>query len=252
MPPQPKPVAATIRPEITHLPLLNPWRKIARRAIHGLARFLLWLFARVSLEGMENVPAQGGALIIFNHLGDADFVVGMGKTPRPLELIAKAELRDYPILGWLLEAYGVIWIHRGQPDRRALRSALQGLSEGRLVCISPEARESLTGGLEEATQGAAYLAYKSGALLLPVVFTGTENSKVFSAMKRLKRTPVTMTIGHPFYLAPEADLRQALQSGTEKIMCTLASMLPVEYQGDYRIQQDTISPMKGGSNEDGI
>ncbi len=46
--------------------------------------------------------------MVSNHLGDADVLLGIALSPRPLELIAKAELYDFPILGWIL---GTIWSH---------------------------------------------------------------------------------------------------------------------------------------------
>ena len=140
-----------------------------------LARLLAWIFTKVEIQGLENFPSQGPAIIVANHLGDADFVLGIAFTPRPPEVLAKAELYNFPVLGKLMELYGVIWVHRGQPDRRALRASLQGLAEGRLISLAPEGRESLTGGLEEGTNGAAYLALKANAPILPVTFTNTEN-----------------------------------------------------------------------------
>ena len=56
----------------------------------------------------------------------------------------------------------MIWVHRGQPDRRAMRAALDALAEGRMVTLAPEGRQSVIGGLEEGNPGAAFLALKSG------------------------------------------------------------------------------------------
>jgi 1-acyl-sn-glycerol-3-phosphate acyltransferase len=131
-------------------------------------------------------------------------------------------------------AYGVIWVHRGQPDRRALRAALQGLGEGRMVAIAPEGRESLSGALEEGTRGAAFLALKAGVPILPITLTGTENWRVYGNLKRLRRPEITITVGKPFTLDAAGDQRLALQQGTLKIMQTLADQLPQEYRGVYR------------------
>jgi 1-acyl-sn-glycerol-3-phosphate acyltransferase len=172
-------------------------------------------------------------LVVSNHLGDADFVVGTALPPVVTETLAKAELYDYPVLGKVLDAYGVIWVHRGQPDRKALRAALDGLRQGKLVSIAPEGRESVTGALEEGTQGAAYLALKAGVPLLPVTFTGTENARIYGNLKRLRRTDVTMTVGPLFRLDDLPDHKQAIEQGTQKIMYVLAAQLPPEYRGMY-------------------
>ena len=51
-----------------------------------------------------------------------------------------------------MDWYGIIWLHRGQADRRAIRAALDGFAEGRIIVIAPEGRYSLVGGLEEGSR----------------------------------------------------------------------------------------------------
>ncbi|MEJ2707843.1 MAG: lysophospholipid acyltransferase family protein [Anaerolineales bacterium] len=233
---QPKPHSQVIRPEITRLPPLTPWRLFWRTMWRWTSKILVWLFTRPQVKGLENFPRHGPALLVVNHLGDADGPLGLAYFPVQIDALAKAELYDYPLLGWLMEAYGVIWVHRGQPDRRALRAALHGLAEGRIVGIAPEGRESLTGTLEEATHGAAFLALKSGAPLLPVTFTGTENRRVYANIKRLRRTRVSLTVGPLFHLElDENDRKNAIENGTLTIMKTLAAQLPPEYRGVYQL-----------------
>lgn len=228
-----KPRSEVIRPEITRLPRLTIWRRFARFVLRAVMRLAIFLFVRLEVKGLENLPLHGPALLVSNHLGDADAVIGLATTPVPVDTFAKAELYDYPFFGKLLEYYGVIWIHRGFPDRRALRAALQGMREGRMIAIAPEARESLSGSLETGTGGAAYLAHKAGVPVVPVVFTGTQNSRIYADLKRLRRTPVTLTVGKPFYLDTDPDRRKAISKGTDTIMRTLAALLPPEYRGVY-------------------
>lgn len=215
---------------------MTHWRRVFRRLCHWVCRIIAWLFIRSSVTGLEHFPSQGPVLIVTNHLGDADVILALAYLPTPLDGLGKAELYDYPLLGKIMRAYGIIWVHRGRADRRAIRAALKGLQERRLVAIAPEGRESLTGGLENGTNGAAYLALKSGVPLLPVTFTGTENNVFYSNLKRLRRTPMTLTIGPLFHLQPHANHQEAIRCGTEKIMHTLAQQLPREYQGVYQFE----------------
>lgn len=243
MPDQPTPLSKPInenwRPELTRLPDLTPARSRARRWWRWFARALIRVLTRTEVSGLENFPAHGPALIVVNHLGDADVVVGLAYFPIMPEVLGKAELYDVALLGKWMDAYGVIWVHRGQPDRRALRAALQGLAEGRMVGLAPEGRQSVTGELEEGTHGAAYLAVKAGAArqqsipIVPVAFTGTENEKVYGSLRRLRRARITMTVGPVFYLDATNDKHEALSQGTTKIMRALARLLPPEYQGVY-------------------
>ena len=230
-----KPKSEQIHPEITRLPALTLWRRFFRFIFRFLVKVVVRSCTRIHVEGLENLPRKGPLIIVSNHLGDADVLVGMTVTSIPVDIIVKSELYYYPVLGKILDAYGVIWVHRGQPDRRAVRVALESLRRGRIIGIAPEGRESLTGALEEGTEGAAYLALKSKAPVLPVTFTHTENKRILSNLKRFKRTPVTVTIGSAFYLDEHPNWRLGIEAGTLKIMRTLASQLPPEYQGVYRL-----------------
>lgn len=230
-----KPISEFQRPELVRLPELTTHRLRIRNLLNRLVRLLVRLFLRPSIQGLENFPAEGPLLVVANHLGDADDLLKVAIFPRQIEAIAKIELYNIPVLGKLMDAYGVIWIRRGQPDRRALRAALEGLAQGRVVMINPEGRESVSGAMEEATGGAAYLSHKSGAPILPIAITGTQNSIIYPNLVRLRRSQVTITIGLPFYLATGESLKDAIQLGTEQIMQSLASMLPIEYRGVYQI-----------------
>ena len=130
-------------------------------------------------------------------------------------------------------SYGVIYVHRGRPDRKAIRAALDGLAEGRIIALAPEGRQSVEGKLEEGTDGAAFLAMKSGAVIVPVAMTGTENGNIYNR-KWWQRARVTLSVGKPFKLQEQADRQKMLREGTSQIMESLASLLPESYLGNYK------------------
>ena len=235
----PKPKSEIIRPEISRFPELTLRRRIFRSLLKWLAQCLVWLCLKVQIKGQENFPLSGASLVAANHLGDADVILGIALSPRPLEFIMKAEIYDFPILGWIFNQYGVIWIHRGQPDRRALRAALQTLEHNRMVCITPEGRESLSGSLEEGTRGAAFLALKSQAPILPITYTQTENWRILENLKHFKKTEITITIGNTFALQIDPSQKDKLDAGTREIMQRLASQLPEHYRGAYQNIEDS-------------
>jgi len=236
----PKLRSAAIQTDITRLPGLGTLRRIYRKCLRELTRVLLWLFADVRAAGLENAPLTGPGLIISNHLGDADALLAIVYSPAHLDWFVKAELLGFPVLGKLIDMYGVIWVHRGQPDRAALRAALQGLEQRRLIALAPEGRESLTGALEEGTHGAAYLALKKDVPLYPVTFTGTTNKEIFSNMKRFKRTKMSITFGASFNLQSAINRRAAIRMGTQKIMSRLALQLPPNLRGVYLDRMEII------------
>lgn len=233
-----KPRSQVVNPGFSRLPRLTPGRRVFRFIVRWLARLLVFTFTRTRVAGLENLPKKGPALLVINHLGDADVVVLFAHSPPTMEAMGKVELRDFPVLGKIADAYGVIWVHRGQPDRAALRAVFEAFADNRMVAIAPEARESLTGSLEEGTGGAAYLALKASVPVVPITFTGTENWRVYGDLKRFRRTPVTVTVGKPFRLAPYPDFREAVEKGTERIMRTLARQLPLEYRGIYQLESE--------------
>ncbi|MBN1451442.1 MAG: 1-acyl-sn-glycerol-3-phosphate acyltransferase [Anaerolineales bacterium] len=242
MPPQPlsppKPVSEVWRPELTRLPRLHRARRWFRGFARGLCRLVITICTKRTVDGLENFPRKGPALLVINHLGDTDAPLLVGSVPTSLDALGKIELYDFPVLGKLMDWYGIIWLHRGRADRRAMRAALDGLAEGRIIVIAPEGRYSLIGGLEEGNQGAAYLAYKADVPILPVVVIGTENSHVYSHLKRLRRAPVTLRVGKAFRLSQQADRRETMRAGTRQIMDALANLLPEAYRGAYRTVSD--------------
>lgn len=204
--PQPKPVTEVWKPELVRLPKLTPWRRAFRRFSHGLVKSVAWSCLRVTTEGMENIPPSGPFLIAINHIGDADAPALVSVLPFTPDALGKIELYDLPILGRLMDWYGIIWLHRGKPDKRALRAALDGLAEGRAIVIAP---------------------------VLPIAITGTENENVYGCMKRLRRAPVHIRVGKAFKLESRASARhKALIDGTRRIMAALGDLLPEKYRGE--------------------
>src|SRR5512136_2091531 len=136
--PTPKPVSAVWQPELTRLPVLTWRRRLFRAFIQGLCRAIIKLCTRSTVRGVEDYPRQSPALVVINHLGDPDAALVLAYLPEFPEVIGKIELRTITILRWVTAGLGIIWVHRGQPDRRAISAALEAFSQGRRVIIAPE------------------------------------------------------------------------------------------------------------------
>ena len=199
---------------------------------------VVFICTKTTIIGRENYPRRGPALVVINHLGDPDAVLVVAALPYFPEVIAKIEIRDFTLLRWLGDLLGVIWVHRGQPDRRAISAALQALRMDRCVIIAPEGRESVSGALEAGTEGAAFLALEAGVPLVPVTLTGSEFRRIENNLKKFRRSRVTVTIGKPFELSVKKKDPGALQEGTRLIMETLAHQLPPEFRGFYAYVKD--------------
>ncbi|MCK4451833.1 MAG: 1-acyl-sn-glycerol-3-phosphate acyltransferase [Anaerolineae bacterium] len=208
---------------------------IFRRLACFIMRVLLRIFTRLEITGLENLPQGGPLLVAFNHLAHLDGPLVIALLPWQVEGIALEDLYHVPITGQLLRLYGTIPVHRDQFDRQVIRRALQVLAEGKVLALAPEARQSLTGALEQARQGVAYLALRSGAPILPVALTGTE--KTYAEWKRLRRPRLTVIFGEVIITPPRASKpqarRQQVAELTDEIMYRIAAMLPPEYRGVY-------------------
>ena len=233
--PPPKPIAEVWRPDLVTLPQLTFGRRLFRFLFRKFTKLVVLVTLHARISGLENFPKRGPAIIVFNHLGDADAVLLSAVLPfSPIEGIGKIELYDHWLVGPVFRAYGIIWVHRGQPDRKAIRAALNGLAEGRMLILAPEGRQSVTGALEEGEDGAAFLSMKSGAPIVPVALTGLENQNIYGHLKRWKQAPVSLSVGKPFFLQEQPDRQEMMREGTRQIMQSLARLLPEAYRGYYK------------------
>jgi 1-acyl-sn-glycerol-3-phosphate acyltransferase len=206
------------------------WRKTLRFIALGL----IYALSRFDVQGIENIPKKGACIMVTNHLGFVDGALGYVIPPRYDVSGFVADIhKQNRFLNWLIPSAGAIWVRRGEPDRQALRAALDHLHKGGLFGIAPEGTRSRTGGLQRAHTGAAYLADKSGVALVPVAFWGSEGAvhKMFT----FKHPAIYVRVGKPFRLPPvDPHERTAmLERNTDELMIHIARLLPARYRGFY-------------------
>jgi 1-acyl-sn-glycerol-3-phosphate acyltransferase len=205
----------------------------ARRFFNRWLRFGYWLLLRLQMDGVENIPFQGPVILMINHIHFLDPFVVVASTPRLATAMSKIENFSIPFWGWIFKLYGAIPVRRGQVDRRALKQALDVLKGGQMLLLAPEGTRSPYRALQPAHNGLAYIAHRSNAVIVPVAITGTPN---FSRnLKRLRRTPVHIKLGKPFYLRTDSRRlkRETLNAMTTEAMYQLAALLPPEHRGFY-------------------
>ena len=192
------------------------------------------IFFRARVEGVEHVPRTGPFILVANHCSNLDPpIIGWAtghKVGRVIHFMAKMEMRRWPVAGWLAQNSGVIFVRRGEADRAAQKAALDALAAGRPVALFPEGTRSRDGRLRQGRGGAAFLAMRSGAPLLPVAISGTH--RIFPGRSRFPHgSRVVVRIGEVFTLGhvPDGRLdRAALADGTERIMIRIEALLPEE------------------------
>jgi 1-acyl-sn-glycerol-3-phosphate acyltransferase len=205
-------------------------RDLLRQVMRGLFKIL----TRVRVDGLGNVPDEGGCIIAVNHFSrlDPPLVYVLLKR-KDVTGLATDKYQSYPLIRWVINTVDGIWINREDADFGALREARNFLQAGGVLGIAPEGTRSSTGGLLPAKTGVAFLAEKTRVPIVPVAIYGTENA--VRQMLLLLRPVVHVRFGPPFVLPPiERNERdEALRRNTDEIMCRIAVMLPPEYRGVY-------------------
>lgn len=225
-----------------------------RKVLLGVLRYaLLPLLAKLdSVEGVENVPRRGPAILLINHIAFIDPIVVMHVLPRQIVPMAKIEVYDYPLIGIAPRLWGVIPVRRGEADRRALRMAIQVLQAGEIVLLAPEGTRNPA--LQRGKEGIAFIASRTGAPIVPVALEGTEGFPALRGTRRWRGPGVQVRFGAPFRfredLFDKRPSRQQLRQMTDDAMCVLARLLPPHRRGVYADQIDrpleTIRPLSVG------
>ncbi len=196
--------------------------------------FLFKFLSHVHVNGLKNIPREGGAILASNHLGRLDAPLGFCLLERQdaTSLVADKYKKSL-FFRWIVDATGGIWINREDADLQAMRAARDLLKQGGLLGIAPEGTRSRNGKLGPAKTGVAYLADKVDVPIIPIAIHGTE--KAFQELFRFRRPHLYVHFGEPFFLSPldRKDREAGMQRNTDEIMCRIAAMLPQNYRGVY-------------------
>jgi 1-acyl-sn-glycerol-3-phosphate acyltransferase len=196
------------------------------------------------VEGLENVPEQGPAILMINHIAFIDPIVVLHVMPRNIVPLAKVEVYDYPVVGIFPRIWGVIPVRREEFDRRAVQQVLDVLQAGEIVLVAPEGTRSPS--LTLGKQGVAFIGVRSGVPVVPVAIDGTIGFPALRFTKAWRQPGAVVKFGQPFRF--RSDLkhpdRQELRKMTDEAMYILAGMLPPQRRGVYsdisHSTQDTI------------
>jgi 1-acyl-sn-glycerol-3-phosphate acyltransferase len=184
-------------------------------------------FFRFSVRGRENLK-QGPTILVANHMSYMDPpVVGLA-VPWPIHYMAKEELFEIPVLGGLIKRLNAFPVKRGSADRQVLKTTLGLLKRGQTVLIFPEGTRSRDGGLAEGMPGAAFMAYKAGARIVPTAIIGTD--KVMVKGKKFPRFPkIQVRFGRPIEMGAgtgdSEDKKEFINRTTEQLMLEINNML---------------------------
>ena len=231
---------------VVKLPVLNIE---PQQALMPFARPELIPFARFDIDGTDNIPAEGPAIVVGNHRSYFDplaMAMMLAKRGRPVRFLGKKEVFDAPIVGLLAKAMGGIRVERGTGSDEPLAAAAAALEAGEVVSMMPEGTiprgPAFFDPVLQGRWGAAKLAAMTGAPVIPVGLWGTE--KVWPRSERL---PNLLAIRHP----PTVRVRvgpavvgltgQSPDADTKRIMQAISVLLPAEARKKRTFTQEELA-----------
>ncbi len=202
---------------MSELPEIGPWWWLAGRAV-------IWSFARLGMRlrrtGQQYVQPAGPALIVCNHISQADPpLVGIAALPRQLFYMAKSELFEVRGLGHAIGNLGGFPVKRGGADRQAFRTARGILRRGDALLTFPEGTRHRDGRLQPPWPGAGALALEDGVRVIPAAIWGSQGPM---------GSPVRVAFGPPLDLTGVEGASRSERSSraADEMMVAIAALLP--------------------------
>ena len=172
------------------------WYEIWRFIAVGIVR----LMYRVHVYGRENIPRDGGVLVLSNHQSFFDPMLCQGWYGRPFYFVPRDTLFT-GFWGWAIDSFYTIPINQDQPGLGSMKAMIDLLKRGRIVCLYPEGSRTFDGKIDDIKPGFSLLVRRSGAVIVPMVIDG-----IFERWPRTQTYPkpggrVGVIYGKP--MAPE-------------------------------------------------
>ena len=206
------------------IPFLNiDVQKLAMSFAHPL----LFPYVKFDIDGVDNIPASGPAIVVGNHRSYFDVAamsLTIAKSGRPARFLGKKEVFDAPVVGSVARAMGGIRVERGTGSDAPLRAAQEALEAGELVAIMPQGTiprgEAFFSPELKFRWGAARLAALTKVPVIPIGLWGTEqvwprNSRVPMVWNLVNPPTVRVRVGEPVplrYRSEDADTKRMAQA----------------------------------------
>lgn len=184
------------------------------RVCFVIARVCLFVLHPVfRVVGRENIPG-GRCIFCANHSAALDpiwFLIALN-APQLIHIIAKQELQNAPVIGWIMKKFGIIFVNRGAHDVHAYDACVQALRDGDQLLVFPEGTRCRGEKHVRAKTGAVRMAFASESPLVPVFI---------SRDQRLLR-PVRVIFGTPYMpQQPQQPTKQTLQTAADELLKTI-------------------------------
>jgi 1-acyl-sn-glycerol-3-phosphate acyltransferase len=211
--------------------------RVLRLLVHLISR----AYWRVEVEGADAVPPTGPVILAPVHRSFMDFFVVSEVTPRKIFYMAKDEMWKSPLFGSFLEAVGAFPVHRDGADRLALERAQDVLERGDVLILFPEGTRRAGPVVEDLHEGAAFLAARTGAAIVPIGIGGTAEAMP-KGSKFVRPVKVHIVVGPPI----EPPERSARGRVPRSQVHELTEQLRAELQSLYDDAEQRATPRARG------
>jgi 1-acyl-sn-glycerol-3-phosphate acyltransferase len=198
------------------------------RFLRFLVRMINLVYFRTSVEGAGRVPAEGPVVIAPVHRSFIDFFVVSQVTGRKLHYMAKDTLWRNARFGRFLVSVGAFPVHRESADREALRRAQAVLEAGEVLILFPEGERRSGPLVRDLHEGAAFLAARTGATIVPVGIGGTATVMPKGARFPRPRT-VRIVVGDPLEAPARSSGGRIPRSRVHAVTAALAEAIQALY-----------------------
>ena len=222
--------------------LISPYPYPRNRFRRGILKAGIGILAsamsRFTVVGKKNIPQDGPLIVVTNHFHFLDAALLILAAPWPLEFLADFEMPNVPnILKFFPDLYGTYDVAQGAPNLDALRASEAILAQKGVLGVFPEGRVHQP-PLRAALPGAAFLALRTGAPILPVGVFSDNHWDIFSTIRdKGHRIQATCRFGEVFGLLkaenPRRPTRKEISLAGEQIMAGIAKQLPPGMRGAY-------------------
>ncbi|MFO8059677.1 MAG: lysophospholipid acyltransferase family protein [Bacillota bacterium] len=194
--------------------MMTGWGRVLLRLSSAAVRF----FAQLEVEGSHRIPPSGPVIICPNHLSVIDPLLLISCLDRELVFWAASYLFDIPLLGWILRQGEVMPVQGVRQSMRAVRTTCRVLEAGRAVVMFPQGGVRSPGERVMPHRGAAFVATRTGAPLIPAAIFGSD--RVLPVGRYLpRRGRVRLRFGEPLTGFREVStLNAALARSTEALL----------------------------------
>ena len=183
-------------------------KKIGRVIVRGAILGYCKIVYRLKIVGKENIPQEGALLFCGNHRTYLDPPLVVVTAGRHMRFMAKEELKNNKLFAFLGFIFDAIYVRRDSKDVSALKESLKTLKNGGCIGLFPEGtRNGLEKNDGKLKNGAAYMALKTGAQIVPIGIQG--DTKPF--------TPAKIVFGKPLDLSKFEGVKKIDESMEDEV-----------------------------------